>query len=93
MRAHFSKILYDLKPVQQEAVWQGVIEPDMNWAWPNPTSCKLAMREAVKNYGMLQGEAKRLKKWLEEEFEESKKCEAFVDSIIEKEEDDNIIIL
>jgi len=81
MRAHFSKILYDLKPVQQEAVWQGVIEPDMNWAWPNPTSCKLAMREAVKNYGMLQGEAKRLKKWLEEEFEESKKYNNFVESV------------
>ncbi len=82
MRAHFSKILYDLKPVQQEAVWQGVIEPDMNWAWPNPTSCKLAMREAVKNYGMLQGEAKRLKKWLEEEFEEDKKYNNFVNNIV-----------
>ena len=82
MRAHFSKILYDLKPVQQEAVWQGVIEPDMNWAWPNPTSCKLAMREAVKNYGMLQGEAKRLKEWLEEEFEEDKKYESFVNKLL-----------
>jgi len=82
MRAHFSKILYDLKPVQQEAVWQGVIEPDMNWAWPNPTSCKLAMREAVKNYGMLQGEAKRLKEWLEEEFEENEKYHCFVNNIV-----------
>jgi len=53
----------------------------MNWAWPNPTSCKLAMREAVKNYGMLQGEAKRLKKWLEEEFEEGKKYNNFVESV------------
>jgi len=53
----------------------------MNWAWPNPTSCKLAMREAVKNYGMLQGEAKRLKKWLEEEFEEDKKYNNFVESV------------
>jgi len=54
----------------------------MNWAWPNPTSCKLAMREAVKNYGMLQGEAKRLKKWLEEEFEEDKKYNNFVNNIV-----------
>jgi hypothetical protein len=40
------------------------------------------MREAVKNYGMLQGEAKRLKKWLEEEFEEDKKYNNFVNNIV-----------
>ena len=39
------------------------------------------MREAVKNYGLLQGEAKRLKSWLEEEFEESKKYDNFVEKI------------
>jgi len=42
------------------------------------------MREAVKNYGLLQGEAKRLKEWLEKEFEESKKYESFVESLKNK---------
>ncbi len=85
LRAHFTKINHELKPVQKEVLWKGVIEPDMNWAYPNQSSCKVAMREAVKNYGLLQGEAKRLKGWLEQEFEEGRKCESFVYAIYGEE--------
>jgi glycosyltransferase involved in cell wall biosynthesis len=81
LRAHFSKVNWDLKAVQKEAHWGGVIEPDQQWAYPNANSCKVAMREAVKNYGMLQGEAKRLKKWLVKEFEESRKYEQYTKAI------------
>tara|TARA_R110002020_G_scaffold101258_2_gene238694 strand:+ start:2738 stop:4018 length:1281 start_codon:yes stop_codon:yes gene_type:complete len=81
MRPFFSKVLYEIKPVQPEVHWQNVIEPDMNWAWPNGTSCKLAMREAVNNHGLIKGAAKRLKKWLQVEFEEGKKYEAFVEAL------------
>tara|TARA_R100000900_G_scaffold133531_1_gene110292 strand:+ start:3807 stop:5087 length:1281 start_codon:yes stop_codon:yes gene_type:complete len=83
LRPHFSKINYDLKPVQKEVLWKGVIEPDMLWAFPNESSCRSAMREAVKNYSLLQGEAKRLKTWLEKEFDEEKKYNAFIDAIID----------
>lgn len=83
LRAHFTKVNHELKPVQKEVLWKGVIEPDMNWAYPNSNSCKVAMREAVKNYGLLQGEAKRLKGWLEQEFEENKKYDNFVNSLKE----------
>ena len=33
MRAHFSKVLYKQAPVQSDAVWNGVIEPDAEWAF------------------------------------------------------------
>ena len=82
LRAHFSKINYNLNVVQKEVLWKGVIEPDMKWAYPIESSCKVAMREAIKNYGMLHGEAKRLKKWLEKEFEENKKYELFVNKLL-----------
>jgi len=81
LRPHFSKVNYDLKPVQKEVLWQGVIEPDMQWAYPSEASCKLAMREAVNNCGLLQGEAKRLKGWLEKEFEDVDKFKNFVTAI------------
>ena len=82
LRPHFSKVNYELKPVQKGVLWKGVIEPDMQWAYPKESSCKVAMREAVKNYGLLQGEAKRLKGWLQKEFEESKKYESFVNKLL-----------
>jgi hypothetical protein len=71
LRAHFSRVNYDLK--------EGVIEPGMQWAYPRESSCRVAMREAVNSYGLLKGEAKRLKSWLEQEFEEGKKYSNFVE--------------
>lgn len=83
LRAHFSKVNYEIGPVQREVLWQNVIEPDMEWAFPRPPSCKVAMREAVKNYGLIRGEALRLQKWIQEEFSEDKKFDSFVNSLKE----------
>ena len=81
LRTHFSKVKYDLKPVQPEVLWQGVIEPDMCWAYPNETSCRTAMRDALKNYGLNKGAAKRLKEWLSIEFGEDKNLSNFVNAL------------
>ena len=81
LRTHFSKVKYDLKPVQPEVLWQGVIEPDMCWAYPNETSCRTAMRDALKNYGLNKGSAKRLKEWLSIEFGEDKNLSNFVNAL------------
>lgn len=91
LRPHFSKVNYDLKPVQNEVLWENVIEPNMQWAYPKESNCKVAMREAVKNYGLLQGEARRLKGWLEKEFEESKKYDDFVKQVFDENEYQNKI--
>jgi glycosyltransferase involved in cell wall biosynthesis len=85
LRPHFSKVNYDLKTVQNEVLWNGVIEPNMNWAYPNEISCKLAMREVVKNYGLLQGESKRLKKWIENNFKQDDKYSAFINALYGEE--------
>lgn len=85
LRPHFSKVNYDLKTVQKEVLWNGVIEPNMSWAYPNEISCKLAMREAVKNYGLLQGESKRLKKWIENNFKQDDKYNAFINALYGEE--------
>ena len=78
MRPHFSKVAYDVRPVDSSAVWNKIIEPDSEWAYPNFSACKIAMRESIKNYGVLKGEAKRLKKWILKEFTKEKQYERFV---------------
>ena len=82
LRPHFSKVNYELKPVQKEVLWKGVIEPNMLWAYPIETNCKIAMREAVKNYGLLQGEASRLKTWLKKSFNKEDKYNSFLESLL-----------
>tara|TARA_R100001594_G_scaffold25879_6_gene50495 strand:- start:1403 stop:3478 length:2076 start_codon:yes stop_codon:yes gene_type:complete len=86
LRPHFSKIDYRLDQVQKEVLWKGVIEPNMQWAYPNESSCKVAMREAVNNYGLVKGEAKRLKTWIEKEFSEEQKYHDFVVSLLGQQE-------
>jgi len=81
LRPHFSKINHTLKPVQEEVLWRSVIEPNMHWAYPSKASCKIAMREATKNYGLLQSQSNRLKSWLEEQFSQSKKYNKFVEAV------------
>jgi len=81
MRSHFSKVPYKLEPVQAGAIWQGVIEADAEWAFPNMTAAGTAMKEAYKNHGLVKSEAKRLKGWLEQEFEENKKYKNFVECL------------
>ena len=53
----------------------------MKWAFPSQASCKTAMREAVKNYGLIKGEATRLKQWIENNFEETEKYDKFVQAL------------
>lgn len=81
LRAHFGKISYDLKNVQQEAVWDGVLQPETVWAFPHWGSCQIAMRQCYENYGLSQGQAKRLKKSIVENFTEEKIYKQIVDSI------------
>jgi GT2 family glycosyltransferase len=84
IKPHFAKVSYALQPVQQEAVWNGVIEKDTLWAFPNALSAKEQMREVYKNHDRFRGQAKRLAAHIEKEFEESKINEMFVDQMIGK---------
>ena len=49
-KAHFTKIDYELKNVQKEAVWEGVIQKDAQWCFVKDYSVRSSMREVFKNY-------------------------------------------
>lgn len=48
----FSKIEYELKTIQSEAVWHGVLTEDSRWAYPKDLSVKKQMRKVYNNIGM-----------------------------------------
>lgn len=79
LRAHFSKISYDLGQIQQEAVWDGVLQPETKWAFPHGGACRIAMRQCYDNYGLSQGHAKKLRKWVLENFTEEKIYQQFIE--------------
>ena len=78
----FSRISYTLGPVQDFALWPGVIEKDSMWAFPEMGSVKMNMDEIHKDYGRFKKRAKDLQKWILDNFKEEDIHAKIVDSLI-----------
>jgi len=81
-KPHFAKIDYDLQPVQQHAVWDGVIQKDSMWAYPKQGSCKMKLREVYKDYSRFKSQANKLQTWILENFEEQKQLNEMKNSLL-----------
>ena len=68
LRPYFARVEYDLQPVQEAAVWEGIIQKDSMWAFPQPGSYKMKLREVLKDYGRYKSQAKKLQKWILKNF-------------------------
>ena len=77
----FLPVDYTLKPVQQQAVWPGVIEKESKWAYANQSSYKRALREVRKNYTTYKEQALELKEWVNTKFTEENQYEQFVEGV------------
>ena len=64
----FTTVSYDIKPVQPEAVWDGIIQKDSMWCFPKEWDYKKALKTVVKNHTTLKSRAKKLQKYLFENF-------------------------
>lgn len=81
-KSHFSKILFDINPVSQEVVWDGVIQADASWCYVKNHSVMNCMREVYNNHSGYLKQAQNLKEHLLKEFEEKKQLEKFVACIL-----------
>jgi glycosyltransferase involved in cell wall biosynthesis len=78
----FSCVAHEMKKIQPEVVWNGVLHPESQWAFVKPISAKIAMRECYKDHGRFKGQAKKLKAYLEENFSMQKIDEKFIQAFI-----------
>tara|TARA_Y100000114_G_scaffold131960_1_gene130464 strand:- start:87 stop:1340 length:1254 start_codon:yes stop_codon:yes gene_type:complete len=76
-KPHFARVDYNLQPVAPDAVWNGVVEKDSMWAYPQQGSFKMKLREVYKDYGRFKSQAKTLQKWIHKEFEQEKQLNLF----------------
>lgn len=78
---NFPRVLrvdYDIKPVQAEAVWKGVINEDAMWAFARETSYKRCLRAAIEKEAHCRQEAAGLQKHILEKFTEEKQYSQFI---------------
>tara|TARA_R100000030_G_scaffold78028_1_gene60969 strand:- start:2127 stop:3368 length:1242 start_codon:yes stop_codon:yes gene_type:complete len=79
---YFEEVDSTLQPVQQHAVWDGVIQADSMWAYAAETSYKEALGNVIENLDSLNERAQKLKSIIEEKFEDKKLHKLFVDNIL-----------
>lgn len=91
----FQKVDFTLGPVQQQAVWDGVIQKDSMWAYADQGSYKMTLRKTHKTWHKAKETAERLKVKLNERFSDEVLYEKFCSNFIveEKELSEDEIIL
>ncbi len=77
----FATVEYELQNVQKEAVWDGVIQADSQWAFPLESSFKKRLREVRTGYTRFKRNATKLKKHLLENFTEEEMYGQFCENI------------
>ena len=78
---HFTKVDYDIKQIQPEAIWEPILIKDSMWCFPKQGSYKMGLRKVFKNYDVVKKEAEKLQSWVLEEFSSDKKYQNVLNAI------------
>ena len=79
---YFQKVDFTIGPVQQEAVWDGVVQADSMWAFADQGAYKMTLRKTFKNHKKAKTTANKLKKIIADKFSDEILYAAFCDQII-----------
>jgi len=79
---YFESVEFTIQPVQKEAVWNGVIEPDSMWAYADQGSYKMTLRKTFKEYDRVKERALELAPIINEKFSNENLYKLFVDSVL-----------
>ena len=77
----FADVKYDLNPIGQEAVWDGVLQADSYWCYPREESYKETARKMYKDYNRFKKYADILKSHVEDNFKAEDMYTNFCDAI------------
>jgi hypothetical protein len=78
---YFQSVKYTLNPVQESAVWDGVIEKDSMWANADQGSYKMTLRKVFKNYDDALTKSEELKDIIAVKFDTEKLYKNFCEHI------------
>ena len=82
MRALFHEVDYDIAPVQQSALWEGVIEQGSMWCHPKEGSFKMQLRKVRNKYDKSLNTAKILQQHIIDNFKQDELYDKFANYVI-----------
>ena len=83
IKGMFANVDYEIRHIQEEAVWNGVLEKQSMWCYPIKSSYRNCLKDVYKDHGRFLSQAKKLQKWILENFTEEQKYSEFTDCIID----------
>jgi len=96
-KARFYNVSFDIQPVQEEAVWDGVVQKDSMWSFAREDSAKSQMRKCYDDVSAGNVTACEYVTELNERFDEHNLYDQFVDSILDagtsQETESKVIVL
>ena len=86
----FYNVSFDLQPVQENVIWDGVIIKESMWAYPREQSAKKQMRACYEDLtsgpeNFATERAEKLAARIQDEFAPEKKYKEFCDAVLEEE--------
>jgi glycosyltransferase involved in cell wall biosynthesis len=77
----FARVDFELKQIESQHVWPGVMEANSGWAFPTSSSLRSKMREVYKDGNRFKSWAKKLAAHNKQKFAKEKVCEDFFYSL------------
>ena len=87
---YFAAVDHDIAPVDQNAVWKGVIEANSNWAHAKENSYKTALGLVHERWTEYKDQAIELQSIVNTKFREEKLYEGFCNSIVSLQENEEV---
>lgn len=82
-KSNFYNVSYDINNVQEEAVWEGIIQADSKWAYARDNSAQKQMRQCYEDLTVNNVHyAEEYAQFLKEKFSEEAMYAKFVDSVL-----------
>ena len=79
---YYQPIDFTLRPIQQQAVWPGVLEKESMWAFADQGSYKMGLRFVFKNLDKAKERARELQSIVLDKFSNEKLYKLFVDEVL-----------
>jgi hypothetical protein len=79
---YFQEIDFTLQPIQESAVWDGVLDKNSMWAYADQGSYKMGLRKVRNNWESCKERAVELQSLVEEKFNEDNLHKGFVDALL-----------
>jgi len=80
-RPAISKVEYEIRQIQDEAVWDGVLVKDSMWCYPKQGDYKMKLREMINEYARFESQAKKLQQQVLKQFGGDVQYDAFAEAV------------